>query len=512
MKKSTSLLLFFVLIKFALQALVVHPDFELHRDEFLHLDQADHLAWGYLSVPPLTSWISVVISWLGNSVFWIRFFPALFGVFTLMLIWDLVGRLGGSLFAKSLAALALLCSALIRLNILYQPNSIDILCFTLVFYTMICHIQSGKSRWLYLLGISFALGFLNKYTIVFLAIGLFPALALTRRAVFQNKHLYGALGLALLLILPNLIWQYQNGFPVFTPMHLLNSFQLVNNSRIGFLMDQLLFFYPLLVIWLAGLISLLFSRRYSEYRFVGLCFLITLGVFITLQAKGYYAIGLYPVLVAFGTVWVSNFISSLKTVYRIIAIPALLVLPALLFLPAIPLIHPYYSPDQVMSDPPNYAKLGLSRWEDGQEHPIPQDFADMLGWSELASLVDSAYSEMPKEGRTLILCDNYGQAGAINFYSKIPEVEAYTMNADYLYWLNLEEPVGNLILVWEADEKITARELDIFEEYREIGKITHPLAREKGTTVHFLRRAKVDINPVLRQEVLEEKKIWEKRD
>jgi hypothetical protein len=487
MKKSTSLLLFFVLAKFALQAIVVHPAFDLHRDEFLHLDQADHLAWGYLSVPPLTSWISVLISWLGNSEFWVRFFPALFGALTLVLIWNLVGQLGGNLFAKSLAAVALLCSALIRLNILYQPNSVDILCFTLVFYTMIRYVQSGKNRWLYLLGVSFALGFLNKYTIVFLAIGLFPALAMTRRSVFQNKHLYGAIALALMLILPNLIWQNQNGFPVLTHMRLLSSSQLVNNSSLGFLMDQLLFFYPSLLIWMAGLASILFERRNSEFRFVGLTTLFTLGVFTFFQAKGYYAIGLYPVLLAFGAVWLSKFLAGLNPLYSIIAKSSLLVLPPFLFLPALPLIHPFYSPEEVMKNPPDYGKLGLNRWEDGNEHAIPQDFADMLGWSELATLVDSAYRQMPEKGRTLILCDNYGQAGAINFYSKIKGLQAFTMNADYLYWLNLEEPVDNLILVWEADEKITSRELDFFEEYQEIGKITHPLAREKGTTVHFLR-------------------------
>jgi hypothetical protein len=512
MKKSTALLLFFIFAKFALQAIVVHPDFELQRDEFLHLDQADHLAWGYLSVPPLTSWISVLISWLGNSVFWIRFFPALFGVFTLILIWDLVDRLGGNLFAKSLAAVGMLCSALIRLNILYQPNSVDILCFTLMFYTLIRYIQSGKDRWLYLLGISFALGFLNKYTIVFLAIGLFPALALTRRSIFQSKNLYGALALALLLILPNLLWQYQNGFPVLTHMRLLSSSQLVNNSRVGFLMDQLLFFYPSLFIWLAGLVSVLVGKRNSEFRFLGLTILITLGVFIFFQAKGYYAIGLYPVLLAFGAVWIADFLVEFKSIYGVIAKSSLLALPPLLFLPALPLIHPFYSPEEIMKNPPDYGKLGLNRWEDGLEHPIPQDFADMLGWSELATLVDSAYRLMPEKGRTLILCDNYGQAGAINFYSKIEGLEAFTMNADYLYWLNLEEPVENLILVWEADEKITLRELDIFEEYREIGKITHPLAREKGTTVHFLRSAKVDINPILCGEVKEEKNVWESRE
>src|SRR5690606_95933 len=132
MKKETAFLCFFILLKLALQYIVVHPEFELHRDEFLHLDQADHLAWGYLSVPPVTSWISVLIRWFGNAEFWVRFFPALIGVFTLVVVWDLVKRLGGNLYAQSLAAVAMLASAMIRLNILFQPNSIDILCWALV--------------------------------------------------------------------------------------------------------------------------------------------------------------------------------------------------------------------------------------------------------------------------------------------------------------------------------------------------------------------------------------------
>jgi len=512
LKKSTLLLLFFVLAKFALQAIVVHPDYDLHRDEFLHLDQADHLAWGFLSVPPLTSWFSVLIAWLGNTEFWVRFFPTLFGAMTLVLIWDLVGRLGGSLFARSLAAITLLCSALIRLNILYQPNSIDILCFTLVFYTLIRHIQTEKAHWLYLLGLSFAFGFLNKYTIVFLALGITPALVFTNRQLFQNKHLYGALALALVLISPNLIWQIQHGFPVLTHMQLLSSLQLVNNSKTGFLMDQILFFYPSLLIWLSGLGAVLFWKKLKPFRFVGFTFLFTIGIFTYFQAKGYYAIGLYPVILAFGAIWISSLAESLKPTFSKMVSAALLVIPPMLFLPAIPLIHPFYSPDHVMSDPPNYAKLGLSRWEDGKEHPIPQDFADMLGWSELASLVDSAYHLMPEKGRTLIICDNYGQAGAINFYSKIPGLEAYTMNADYLYWLNLDEKIDHLILVRDADEPITDREIGFFAEYREIGKVTHPLARELGTTIYFLRAAKGDINPILREEVLEEKKLWEERN
>jgi hypothetical protein len=507
--KSSYFLYLFILLKLTLQYVVVHPDFDLHRDEFLHLDQADHLAWGYLSVPPVTSWISVLIRWLGNGEFWVRFFPALFGALTIWLVWDLVKSLGGSLFAQCLAAIALLFSALIRLNILFQPNSIDILCWTLVFYTLVRFYQTRHSKWLYLLAISFAIGFLNKYSILFLAMGLFPAFLVTQnRTFFQNKHLYFALLLAIFLVSPNLIWQWKNSFPVLTHMNLLSKYQLVNNSRSGFLVEQLLFFYPSVIIWICGLFALIVQAKYREFRFIAWTFFFTLAIFTYFQAKAYYAIGLYPVLLGFGSVYFSDFFENgWKRKLR----PILLFLPPALFLPALPLIHPYYSPERIQENPPAYSLLGLNRWEDGKEHLIPQDFADMVGWSELAHLVDSAFSKMPKGSRTLIICDNYGQAGAVNYYSTIPELEALTMNADYLYWFDLDKKVENLILVWEKEEKITEREIGFFEEYQEIGKINHPLARENGATVHFLRGAKGDINAILKEEIAKEKKVWEVR-
>ena len=95
MNKNTILLLFFILLKFILQYFAIDPVYELHRDEFLHIDIANHLAWGYSSVPPLTSWISLLIITLGKSVFWVKFFPALFGVLTLLLVWQTVEELGG---------------------------------------------------------------------------------------------------------------------------------------------------------------------------------------------------------------------------------------------------------------------------------------------------------------------------------------------------------------------------------------------------------------------------------
>ncbi|WP_268036948.1 ArnT family glycosyltransferase [Algoriphagus sp. PAP.12] len=538
MKKSTLVFSFFILAKFLLQYIAVHPDFELHRDEFLHLDQARHLAWGYLSVPPFTSWVSLLIQFLGGGEFWTRLFPAFFGALTIALVWDLVKRLGGNLFAQSLASVALLCSAMIRLNMLYQPNSVDILCFTLVPYTLIRYFEHKENKWLYGMALTFALAALNKYNIAFLGFGLLPALLITKQgSLFSNKHLYYSILLLIVLILPNVIWQINHGFPVLRHMELLKEYQLVNNSRLGFWKDQVLFFFPSLILWLLGLIYVFTSRKTKKYRFIGWTYIFTMGIFTYLHAKGYYAIGMYPALIAFGSVWVSQWIpkesnrgkmegntppvvpemsvtviQSLFSKKKYLLQTLILIIPPVLFSFAFDLIHPFYSPEKILESPPPYSKLGLNTWEDGKEYPIPQDFSDMLGWSELAGLVDEAYAQMPKDGRTLIICDNYGEAGAINFYTKTPGLEAFTMNADYLYWFDLEEPVDNLILVWMAQEKITDREINFFEEYKEIGKVTNPLSREKGTTVHYLRGAKVDVNSILEGEIKEKKQLWEERD
>ena len=85
MKLNSYVLAGLIAIKFILQYLLIHPVYELQRDEYLHLDQGLHLAWGYISVPPMTSWVSFLMHTLGGTVFWIKFFPAAFGAMTMVL-------------------------------------------------------------------------------------------------------------------------------------------------------------------------------------------------------------------------------------------------------------------------------------------------------------------------------------------------------------------------------------------------------------------------------------------
>lgn len=506
LKPTTIVLILLVLAKFIIQYLIVHPVYDLQRDEYLHLDQAHHLAWGYASVPPVTSWISWIILKLGNGEFWVRFFPALFGALTIVVVWETTRRLGGKLFARAAAAVALLLSSLLRLNMLYQPNSLEILSWTTLFYLLIVYIQTEKPKWLYFAAIVFAIGFLNKYNIVFMAAGLLPAILIfPQRKLFLNKHLIGAALLALILISPNLIWQWQNNFPVFRHLEELATEQLHLVKRSDFLIDQLFFFIGSILLLIAAWIGLAAYPPFRQYRFLLFSFLFTLIIFVYFKAKSYYAIGLYPVYMAFGAVYIERiFETGWKKWLRVLAFA----MPVLFFIPMLKLSFPLKEPNQLTEDAKKEGGLAMHRWEDGKKYPISQDFADMLGWQELARKTEILFSKINKEKSTIVLCDNYGEAGAINYYRKMGNFRAQSFNADYLLWFDEElkkssNEYSDVIFVRETGRDIPADVYPAFENIIVVDSITQPWAREFGTRIYWLQNAKINLHEYLQKIVTE---------
>ena len=506
MKKNTLILAGFILVKIFLHYFLISPEYDLQRDEYLHLDQANHLAWGYISVPPVTSWISWIIKWLGNGVFWVKFFPALFGALTILVVWKIVEELGGGLFALVLASLAILASAVLRINILFQPNSLDIFFWTLVYFTIIKYIRTHKPGWLYAIAVTIAFGFLSKYNIVFLVLGLLPAILLTEhRKVFLSRHLYIGLGVGFIIVLPNLIWQYRNNFPTLDQLNQLSAQQLVNVNRFDFIKEQVLFFINSFFILIAAFFSFFLYPPFKKYRLFFWSYAFTISLFIFLKAKSYYAIGLYPLLIAFGSVYLENlFITGWKRYLRPVSIALVIVL----FIPVFLVAFPIQSPEQIQKSSERYKAFGLLRWEDGKDHSLPQDFADMIGWSDLAKKVDSAYSVLADKEHTLVLCDNYGQAGAVNYYSHFKNIQAVSFNADYINWIPLHKEIKNVILVQEGgdDDSARTREKPWFNTIELVGENDNPYSREEGTKIYLLRGAKININKLIEKEIEERKR------
>ena len=500
MKKTLLLFLVILVIKVVLQFILIHPVYDLQRDEFLHLDQGKHLAWGYISVPPVTSWISYLINLLGGGVFWVKFFPALFGTLTIVVVWKIVEELNGKFFALLLSVLALLFSVLLRVNILYQPNSLDILFWTLTYFALIKYINTNSRKWLYWLGVIIGFGVLSKYNIVFLVIGVLPGLLFTQKKIFLQKDLYIAALLGLIIILPNILWQINNNFPTFHQLDELTRTQLVNVKRANFLKEQLLFFINSFFIVFAGLIGLLIYPAFKKYRFVLWSYIIVIALYLFLKAKSYYALGLYPVLIGFGSVYFEHLFAAGRARYWR---PVSLVLVLALFVPMFFLAFPIKSPAAIKNNNKVYKDFGLLRWEDGKDHDLPQDFADMTGWSDIAGIVDSTYARIPDKYNTIIYCDNYGEAGAINYYSRFRNINAVSMNADYINWVPLDRPIKNIILVQESDDDDPGRtrERPWFDSIALAGKNNNPYSRERGTSVYLLAGARTDINAIISKEI-----------
>ena len=310
MRREYRLLYLFALLKLILPFLLQNGAYEPHRDEFLYLAEGRHMAWGYMEVPPLLSVFAWLTNLFGGGLFWIKFWPSLFGALTYFLVGRMVLALGGRQFALLLAFLPFVFGAYLRTHFLFQPNFLDIFFWTLLAYALVRYVQgqgprpadsrptdSRPERWLLLAGVAAGLGMQSKYTMLFFAIAVIVGLLLTpQRRLLWNRHALYALGIALLIFLPNLLWQWRQGFPVVYHMNELQQTQLQYISPVTFFTEQLLFNLSVIYVWIAGLVFVGFNRQGRPYRFIGWAFVVVLVLLAFGHAKGYYALGVYPVL------------------------------------------------------------------------------------------------------------------------------------------------------------------------------------------------------------------------
>src|SRR6476469_4296971 len=115
MKKTNLLIYTLGIIKFIIPYLLQNNVYEPHRDEFLYLAQGHHVAWGFMEVPPLLSVFAWLTHLLGDGIFWIKFWPDLFGAFTFIITAKIIRTLGGKSFAIFLAFLPFVFGVYLRL-------------------------------------------------------------------------------------------------------------------------------------------------------------------------------------------------------------------------------------------------------------------------------------------------------------------------------------------------------------------------------------------------------------
>lgn len=504
---NTRLLWLLVALRIIIPYLLQNGMYEPHRDEFLYLAEGNHLSFGFMEVPPMLSIFAWLTHRLGNSIFWIKLWPSLFGAAAFYVMGRLVLLLGGSRFALWLLFLSFLLSGYLRVFFLFQPNAPEIFFWTMIAFCLIRYVQTHRNHWLYGFGICAGLGMLSKYSVLFYVVSLLAALLISpHRKMFINKHFWAACGVGILIFLPNFLWQWQHHFPVVYHMSELQRTQLQYGSPSEFLGDQITDFLPCVFVWLCGLYNVLYSMSEKPFRFVGWAYCFVLLILIVSHGKGYYALGSYPVLLAFGSYHLEKFTAVKSRWLRFVFV----FVPIALGIIIIPVALPTFTPARLISfyEKWNIKNTGALRWEDQQNHPLPQDFSDMLGWEEMAAKVAKAYhSFTPEEQQSsIIFCNNYGMAGAVNFYGKKYNLpEAYSDNASFLYWLPQSKNWSNLILVCDDPDELKRDYIKDFREAYFSDSVTNEYARERGDRIMVAKGANNDFKTFFMDKIKKDK-------
>ncbi len=385
------------------------------RDELYFISCAHHLAWGYVDQPPLIAVIAKLALFLfGDSLYGLRFLPALAATATVYITGRLTRRLGGGVFAQALAMLGIaLAPFYLAVGNLLTMNAFEPLLWTGAAYLgIVASERKAPVLWV-ALGVVSGLGLINKYSMFFFLGSCVVALLVdgSRRALLRPGF-----GLALLIagaiVAPTLLWQAQHGWPQIDVLRNAGSNKNVSVSPLAFYAQQILMMNPLAApIWLAGLYSLLFAREGARLRWFGIAYVLLSVTYLALGAKVYYMAPIYPVLFAAGAAWLEGPLTALRPLA--LAYPVLLLVGGLAIAPeAFPLLPlPAFLSYQHVLD---FRGIKMERHPEGR---VPQQFADQLGWNTLVKTLAGVYDALPPEQQreAVVLTRDYGQASAVDF-------------------------------------------------------------------------------------------------
>ncbi len=408
------------------------------RDELYYIACGEHLDWGYVDQPPLIAVVAKATRVLfGDSLFAIRFFPAVAGALLVFLTGLIVRQLGGGGFAQLLAALAIIIApAYLLLHTWLTMNAFEPLFWMACAYIAILILQ-GRDRRLWLLfGAIAGVGLMNKQSMLFFGFAIVVGLLLTpQRKILFNKWIWFGGALAFIIFLPNIVWQITHGFPTLELLKNVAVAKNYNASTLEFFGGQIVLLHPLnFPLWMAGLYFYLFARDGQQYRALGWAYIVAFATFILLKGKVYYLVPIYPLLIASGAIVIERLTDRYRLIWLRPAIVSLLIVggaaTAPFVLPVLP-VETYVE----------YARLwGMKegvKTENKRLGVLPQHYADMFGWENMTATVAKVYQSLPPTEQSIaaIYTQNYGEAGAIDFFGKQYNLpKAISGHQNYFLW------------------------------------------------------------------------------
>ncbi|MBK8881387.1 MAG: glycosyltransferase family 39 protein [Bacteroidales bacterium] len=490
--------------------LFTNTNYELHRDEMLYFNMADNLSFGYATVPPLTGFLAFIVKGLfGYSVFGIRLLPAILGALSLFIIAKIIRKLGGGILALTIAGTSFLLSpGFLLIDTLFTPNVTEEFLWLLITYFIFRMVKDQKPGLWLLIGVLLGISFLNKYSVVFFISGFLVALLISnQRKLLTSRYFFMAMAIGIIIILPNILWQFNHGLPVISHMSELKRTQLDNMRYNYFLEDVLSLNLASVLVWIFGLCALLFFRNEKEYRYLGVASLLIILLFLVLQGKAYYMMGLIPFLIAFGSYTMEKYLKD-KLAWINYSVISVIVISSLAALPGNLPLFSFNKYSNYLEKAKQVLVFPFLRWEDGKIHDISQVYSDMTGWTELAEYVAKAFNKLSEEEKkncTIFGQRNYGYAGAINFYGKQYNLpQPITFLESYVFWAPDTIPDGPFIYINCSVGDLN----DLFSDITEEGCVRNRYFRENGLKVFLCKSPKVNIPELYKKIAQQEKSAY----
>jgi hypothetical protein len=390
------------LVAAALLALLVLTanQYGYHRDELYFRMLGAHPAWGYIDEPPLTPLLGRASTALfGDNLVALRV-PAILCAIAAVVITALIAReLGGGTGAQVLAAIGISSTFLLISGHVLLTSTPDIVVWTLVILFACRALLRSEPRWWLAAGLTVGLGMYNKQLIVLLLIGLAIGLAIAGpRRELRSPWLWGGVAIAVVVALPNLVYQATHHWPELAMSRALSR-NKGHDDRITFVPLQIVLLgWPVAPIWIAGLVRLFRDAVWAPVRSLAWAYPVVCVIVLASGGQPYYTFGLLAFLYAAGCVvtvrWAAN--RSRRWGWTVAALALSGASSIVIALPVIPV-----------------SSLGST--------PVPainQTSRDSVGWPAYVRQVADAVAALPPAElpQTVLVAGNYGEAGAIDRY------------------------------------------------------------------------------------------------
>lgn len=452
----------FLILGLALATLAFHllvnafGGYGIFRDEYYYIACSKRLAAGYVDQPPLAMFLLAASrAVFGVSQLGLRVLPAVAHALTVILAGLIALKLGGRRTAVRLACLTtFLAPVIIGHTNIYQMNAFAALFWALAAYLLVLIVNGSRPGHWVLLGIVMGLGLLNKIDFLWFGVGLAAGLLLTdMRRHLKTPWPYAAAGIALLVFSPFIHWNVTHNFAHIEFIRNAIAGKYSGLTRLDFLAGQALLPNPVnMLLWVPGLLFLLFDRDGRRYRVLGAIYVAALAVLLAnAHSKAEYLGPAYIMLFAAGGVALERWADRGRRRWAVTSFAALSVLTSLMLLPfAVPVL-----PVETFIKYSAAVGVKPSTSEEQSLSQLPQSYADMFGWEGLARDVSAVYMALPTAERasTVVLARNYGEAGALEYYAgRYPLPRIISTHNSYWYWGYPEEGFRTVIVLRGSEE------------------------------------------------------------